>query len=280
MALIVEDKSQQNKVLVGITGFAACLLVLTLDYLSQGHIHSLEFFYIIPVIAGAWFGGLLFGGVFALVGLLFSSAIKIIVAARAPNMIFYLDLLVQGVLYVALILTSTYLKQKMDSWKMMALTDPLTGVWGLRHFYDLTEREISRAKRYKRPFTFVYLDLDDFRKFNSMFEKEAGDDLLRSTAKAIIKKVRCIDVVARIGADEFGIVMPETSRENAVIAVRRLKNDIMESFQKHRWAITVSICSLTFVSSPENPDEILKKIQALMNDAKKKGKNVTIDSVN
>ncbi|WP_022846197.1 MULTISPECIES: sensor domain-containing diguanylate cyclase [unclassified Desulfurobacterium] len=102
-------------------------------------------------------------------------------------------------------------------------TDPLTGIYNRLYFSKKFEEEIERAKRMKRPLSFVIFDLDDFKKINDTYGHVAGDLVLKSFAKAVSSSVRSLDTFARIGGEEFGLILPETDVKTAVRVVNRIK---------------------------------------------------------
>src|SRR5919199_4927532 len=102
-------------------------------------------------------------------------------------------------------------KNYLDSCEEAAFTDHLTGLANRRRFERQLEREVARTQRYGRPFCLLLVDIDNFKEVNDTYGHEAGDDVLRCVANVIQSGTRGIDTGARIGGDEFAIVLPETS---------------------------------------------------------------------
>ena len=92
-----------------------------------------------------------------------------------------------------------------------ATTDELTGLMNRRSFFELADKEVSRAHRYARKTLLVMLDIDFFKEVNDSFGHQAGDRVLREIAQVMSDNVREHDIIARVGGEEFAIVMPETS---------------------------------------------------------------------
>ena len=137
---------------------------------------------------------------------------------------------------------------------------------------ELAEMEIHRARRYDRPFTVIYIDLDDFKMVNDRFGHAMGDKLLRSLAQALHKKIRTTDLVARLGGDEFGILLPETGPEVAELIVRRLQDAGFTLLEKG-WPVPFSMGVVTFLKPPASVDEMLIASDTVMYAAKENGKH-------
>lgn len=107
-----------------------------------------------------------------------------------------------------------------------ALTDPLTGLPNRRAWDDALAREIARAGRAGTALTVAVLDLDHFKRFNDAFGHPAGDALLASAATHWRDQVRAGDTVARLGGEEFGVILPDCSGEHAELLITRLLADL------------------------------------------------------
>ena len=104
----------------------------------------------------------------------------------------------------------------------LARTDPLTKVHNRRSFLEHAGMEMERSRRYGHPISVVYIDVDNFKIINDSFGHKAGDALLQSVAENIASNVRRADIVARVGGDEFALLMPETTAGGAERALERL----------------------------------------------------------
>jgi diguanylate cyclase (GGDEF)-like protein len=110
--------------------------------------------------------------------------------------------------------------------ELLATTDDLTGLPNRRHFRSELEREISAARRYRSPLSLLLLDLDDFKAINDGFGHASGDQALKEIALAIQQRLRGPDLAARIGGDEFGVLLPQTGREAAEAVARDLEDAV------------------------------------------------------
>jgi diguanylate cyclase (GGDEF)-like protein len=113
--------------------------------------------------------------------------------------------------------------------EMLATTDDLTGLPNRRRFRSELEREIAAARRYGSPLSLLLLDLDDFKAINDGYGHESGDQALREIALAIQQRLRAPDLAARIGGDEFGVLLPQTGKEAAEALARDLEGAIRQA---------------------------------------------------
>ncbi len=97
----------------------------------------------------------------------------------------------------------------------LAHTDPLTSLANRRQFLSQLKREFRRARRYRRPLSLLFLDLDGFKTINDHFGHMFGDEILRGAARSMLAVLRSTDLLGRIGGDEFAVLMPETNLEGA-----------------------------------------------------------------
>jgi diguanylate cyclase (GGDEF)-like protein len=152
----------------------------------------------------------------------------------------------------------------------------LTELLNMRAFYDLAYVEVNRARRFKRPFTVAYMDVDNFKMVNDQFGHETGNILLRLIADTLKANIRAIDLTARLGGDEFVILLGETGSESAHVVFSKLQEQIIDAFDRNRWPVTLSIGAVTYNKPPDTIDDMLRKTDKLMYSAKNSGKNKII----
>jgi diguanylate cyclase (GGDEF)-like protein len=119
---------------------------------------------------------------------------------------------------VGLAITNTDTSARLLS---QATSDPLTGLLDHRAFQERVESEVGRAQRYRRPLALVLLDLDYFKSINDAYGHQAGDEALMQVARLLEAGARAGDVIGRIGGDEFALLLPETSAEEALPIAER-----------------------------------------------------------
>jgi diguanylate cyclase (GGDEF)-like protein len=270
---IMEYFSQRSKLFLITLGFLLVLLFGVMDYLT-GTAISFGVFCLLPISLVTWFAG-------RWTGILISSVSAItwfIANLKVPyfhSFIYYWEGIVGLVFFLIFTYILSAFKNTVESEKKLARIDALTGVANVRFFYELAKNEISRASRYKHPFTVAYMDVDNFKVVNDRFGHSTGDSLLRSVAETIRKNIRESDVMARLGGDEFAILMPETRYESAQIVISRVRKSVLDVMRKNEWPITLSIGVVTYLNPPDSVDEIIKKADELMYSVKNKGKNST-----
>ncbi|MBU1669754.1 MAG: sensor domain-containing diguanylate cyclase [Actinobacteria bacterium] len=158
--------------------------------------------------------------------------------------------------------------------EVLARLDLLTGLANRRSFYETAKHELERAIRYKRDLTLAYIDLDNFKSINDSLGHEKGDELLASAAATIRSNLRAVDTVARIGGDEFAMLLPETDEQAAVSALQKLRETFDEEMKRRGWSVTMSIGAVT-VSDGEEVcvEDLVLKADGLMYLVKDGGKD-------
>lgn len=114
----------------------------------------------------------------------------------------------------------------------LANTDPLTGAWTRRKFYEMAEREFSRAKRYNLPLSALMIDVDEFKQFNDRFGHKAGDLVLKLVASQCKNSLRGVDIFGRLGGEEFAAILPNTSLDVAALVAKRLSGLVRQTNMK------------------------------------------------
>src|SRR5207245_4052528 len=110
----------------------------------------------------------------------------------------------------------------LDAVGRLAATDALTGLANRRTLETELDRAVARARRRRKPVSFVLLDVDHFKALNDTFGHQAGDEVLRDVARSLATQVRPEATVARYGGEEFAVLLPDCSAEEAVLVAERL----------------------------------------------------------
>jgi diguanylate cyclase (GGDEF)-like protein len=158
----------------------------------------------------------------------------------------------------------------------LAITDGLTKLYNLRHFYHLLEIEIDRCSRYGHPLALLLLDIDNFKIYNDSYGHLEGDKVLIRLGQIITSCLRTMDSAFRYGGEEFTIILPETTAEEAKNVAHRIKTAVeFEHFfpePENVVRITISI-GVTEYSNKEQLSAFIKRADQAMYLSKDKGRN-------
>jgi diguanylate cyclase (GGDEF)-like protein len=257
-----------------LAAFAAIAGIGVLDYAS-GRELSLSLFYILPIAMLAWKGGRWLGLAGSLAGAIvwaFANLGGSLVFSRP--LVMYWDNLARLLTFAALALLISSLKDSISHLEAMSRTDPLTGAANTRAFKEHLKGELERSRRYRHPFTLSYLDLDNFKIVNDSFGHATGDALLRTVVSTISVHVRATDLIARLGGDEFALLLPEADAGGARTVIGRIRMGMQREMDARGWPVTMSVGSLTCNDPLLGVDELIRKADELMYEAKLRGKNM------
>ena len=159
----------------------------------------------------------------------------------------------------------------------LATTDPLTGLYNRRHFFDLAEMEIARSTRYGHPLACIMFDIDFFKRINDSYGHLFGDRVLQAMVWRCRENIRRVDIFARYGGDEFVILLPETGQRRSKQLTSRLCNDFQERpliIAAHEIPITLSIGVASMPADNHLAlDTLLNRADQALYMAKEKGRN-------
>lgn len=164
----------------------------------------------------------------------------------------------------------------------LAATDPLTGADNRRRFMERVEVEIGRTKRGGAPFSVLALDLDNFKSINDRFGHQVGDDILKDFVEKCLDSIRPYDGVARVGGEEFMILLPQTSLEGAHVIAERLRgsvaNNSFHGVQRSN-VVTVSIGVSQSGRDGDTIEAILRTADQRLYHAKHEGRNRVVTAI-
>jgi diguanylate cyclase (GGDEF)-like protein len=164
-----------------------------------------------------------------------------------------------------------------------ACLDPLTGVLNRRALETEAGREISRAMRHAAPLALVLVDLDYFKRINDRFGHRVGDEALRVLVGVLRHELREVDLIARIGGEEFVILLPDATTDMAVHVAERLRGAIEStavSFEDATVQFTVSAGVAPMLASDVSWESMLRRADDAMYEAKRRGRNrVVLDAL-
>ena len=186
-------------------------------------------------------------------------------------------------LAMAMVKTESAIQELQRSNQMLAhlaSTDSLTGAANRRHFIERVDAEIARAKRDNLPFSLLALDLDNFKSINDHYGHQIGDEVLQGFVQQSLDAIRPYDSIARMGGEEFMILLPQTTMDVAVTIGERVRsateNAVFKSILIPRLALTVSIGVSQFGHDGTSIDTIFRAADERLYRAKGMGRNCVI----
>lgn len=254
--------SEAPRGLVLLLGTAAVALIGVADQYTGTRL-SLSLLYLFPIAAGAWWGnaatGAMLSGLAAVVWVFANHG-----GGQYPA---WIELWNAGIHYGIFLLTAGLmagLRTALLRHLSLAREDPLTGAANHRAFFERLEREIAESRGTGRPFTLVYLDVDDFKALNDTLGHVTGDQVLRQIVQVIRRNVRSTDVVGRLGGDEFAVLLRDTDEEAAGQVVGKLRTLIAADLEISGLSTGVSFGAVTSIGAEERVADIVAEVDKRM----------------
>ena len=166
-------------------------------------------------------------------------------------------------------------KKSFKEQKHKATIDSLTGLPNREAYQQRINDELTRFQRYGSPLSLVICDIDHFKKINDSYGHLAGDKVLQLIARLLQKNIRDTDFIARFGGEEFIILMPETTADQALVAAEKIRKLIESSpfnFRKERVSVTISIGIAEFQEN-ETPNSAFERADIALYEVKRSGRN-------
>jgi diguanylate cyclase (GGDEF)-like protein len=273
MDLLAFLGNQRKSVLI-VFGLIALLLIGVGDYLASAKLLEFSVFFVLPISFFTWFLSRRAG--------VFASAIgaAIIVGVNRNSPVHEMNSRVaywNGLIWLAFFLLGTFVIAELKALHVrereLARVDDLTKVATRLAFYEFATAEINRARRFKLTTTLAYMDLDSFKEVNDRSGHAIGDKVLITVAESMQNSIRHTDMVARMGGDEFALLLPNTSTDAARKLLDKLLKVLTRSMRQNRWPVTFSIGAVTFIAPPESVDQMVKRADEIMYSVKQSGKD-------
>ena len=175
--------------------------------------------------------------------------------------------------------------QRMQVFHELSMRDDLTGTYNRRFFNERLSEEINRSGRNKRPFSIAVIDIDLFKNINDTYGHQVGDFILIQLVRFLQERLRRSDLVARLGGEEFVLLLPETTGNNAWLLTERLRQQLSETYfpyyeQVSRTyidlQITVSAGIATFPDDTGSADALMELADKALYTAKAGGRNAVL----
>lgn len=172
--------------------------------------------------------------------------------------------------------TTQELREALASVERLARVDALTNVLNRRSLLEVIHQELNRSRRYVLPFSLLMLDLDRFKQVNDTYGHAAGDRALCATVERIQQIIRTVDSIGRYGGEEFVVVLPQTPLKKAVDAAERIRFAIAKKpicTDTGSFSLTASLGITTYSPQDKEVDELLKRADKALYQAKTNGRN-------
>jgi diguanylate cyclase (GGDEF)-like protein len=161
--------------------------------------------------------------------------------------------------------------------EVQATRDPLTGLYNRRYMQEFLEREIHRARRRSRPLSLMLLDVDHFKRYNDTFGHASGDEALRFVAETLLFNVRAEDLAVRYGGEEFVVILPECSLQQAALRAEEIRTRLKELYVARPGElpgpVTASIGVAAFPVTTDQVDLLIKCADEALYQAKHEGRD-------
>ncbi|ABL00854.1 diguanylate cyclase [Pelobacter propionicus DSM 2379] len=246
------------------------------DFLADGHV-SMLLLYAAAVLLSGWYCGRVGGIIVAM-----AATASWLVANRLQqppgegNLIFSWNAFSRLAIFLLIASAASSqsrLKSALERESHKSGTDRLTGLLNGTAFRERVEEEMERSRRYGHHFSLALIDLDEFQQINETRGTSRGDRLLQDTGEAIVQCIRKTDIAGRIGGDEFTVLFPETSGQQARCAIEKLLMALDMMTSRSGWQVTASIGVVSCEKGVETYDALLDRAATMLDAAREKGRN-------
>lgn len=168
------------------------------------------------------------------------------------------------------------MKEMEQQLQEMARTDELTGLYNRRYFMEQTRRELARARRYGNPVSMLSFDIDHFKDINDRYGHPAGDAVLFSLSRICAETLRETDTLARIGGEEFAVLLPESGIEEAAVIGERLRQRVAANVCRcdhQEIRCTISLGAAQFKGADDDLEGLMKRTDKALYKAKNSGRD-------
>lgn len=244
-----------------------------LDYLTGNEI-AFSLFYLLPILLVTLSVNEMTGFFMAILSAQVLMTAELAAGQRYSHWIIYVwNVLIRMGLFSFFAFLVSALRESHREEQQAARTDFVTGAVNARCFHEMLQMEIERIRRYPHPFTVVFIDIDDFKSINDTFGHKFGDTVLRFVAEQLKSQLRRTDVVARIGGDEFALLLPSLRQTEAEAVLSKLRAGLRDALHGQNMPLTFSIGAVTCVTPPFASEQLIHLADELMYTVKNSTKN-------
>jgi diguanylate cyclase (GGDEF)-like protein len=261
---------------MALTSLAVVLAILAVggvDLATGADIHVVSLYFVPLALAGWRLGRVGAAAASLLATGVWLAALYIERSRDLALHIWVVNFVTQALAFLTVSMLVAVLCERLTHEKTLRRTDPLTGLANRQAFFEQAAIALSLCQRNARPVSLAYLDLDNFKNANDRFGHAFGDTLLRRCGELIAASVRGSDIAARIGGDEFVVLLPETPHDEATRVMARFVAaiDAIDDFRSA--SVTASIGVVVDARAGAGVAELVALADAQMYLAKQRGKN-------
>ena len=175
--------------------------------------------------------------------------------------------------------TNQQLKQLNDEFKLLSITDPLTGLFNRRHFDELMENEVSMSNRHGDPNSILLIDIDFFKAINDTYGHYVGDVVLKALTKTLQENIRQTDAICRLGGEEFAILCKRSGRDGSMELAEKLRvivektPMIPDTDDELMITISIGVASVPDGNGKTTPKQLYKDVDTALYYSKNNGRN-------
>lgn len=258
---------------VWLTAIAGVLLVGFIDTISGVEIRVFPL-YFLPIVLAAYklgqFGALIIAVMSAIA---WEAAMYYGGRHYSHSYTWVVNFFTQGAAFVLIGVLVATIRDAMIRERDLSRTDMLTGLPNSRAFYEEAAHMLAACSRNAQPVTLGYIDLDNFKHANDTLGHAHGDVLLQEVATIIKGTLRASDLVARMGGDEFAVLLLAAAADDATVALEKVRQNIAEAPQLKGSSVTASIGAVSYARVPQVLDAMVSAADNLMYEVKAQGRN-------
>ena len=205
----------------------------------------------------------------------YAVCLAVIPGAGLPVMRWTITMLTIGVTCTMVALLRMRVNALVDRLSADARVDPLTGLYNRRSYDEAIVGEIARSERSGQPFALVLGDIDHFKRINDEYGHPAGDAVLRTVATQLLQSERRVDMAARLGGEEFALLLPNTNGFGAYIVAERTRRNLKAAFAGTP-AVTMSFGIAVYPNDATDASALFRAADTALLRAKRQGRNQTV----
>lgn len=252
---------------------ALIVLVTYAEASTPPHI-AVALLYLMPIglaaLGRGWRVGAVVAGVCTVLGLIADVYFR---APREAAFVLAWNWSLRACMFVLYAWVTGALRTRLKLENELARTDALTSLHNRLAFFEAVSRELARVARTSRSVSLAYIDLDYFKSVNDTHGHDEGDRVLLAVANTLRASIRKPDTAARIGGDEFALLMPETDSSGAEHAIARVREAWRTIATTHDWPVRMSVGVVTLSAGKMTADDLVARADALMYEVKQSGRD-------